>query len=67
MIRNHNIQNSARVESNSEVFLLKNEVIIDDLELDENEEASLKSNDDLKTILNFNDAKINEQDVYNLI
>ena len=67
MIRNHNIQNSARVESNSEVFLLKNEVIIDDLELDENEEASLKSNDDLKTILNFNDAKINEQDIYNLI
>ena len=65
MIRNHNIQNSARVESNTEVFLLKNEVIIDDLELDENEEASLKSNDDLKTILNFNDAKINEQDVYN--
>ena len=67
MIRNHNIQNSARFESNSEVFLLKNEVIIDDLELDENEEASLKSNDDLKTILNFNDAKINEQDIYNLI
>ena len=65
MIRNHNIQNSARVESNSEVFLLKNEVIIDDLELDENEEASLKSNDDLKTILNFNDAKINEQDISN--
>lgn len=65
MIKNHNIQNSARVESNTEIFLLKNEVIIDDLELDENEEASLKSNDDLKTILNFNDAKINEQDVYN--
>lgn len=65
MIRNHNIQNSARVESNTEVFLLKNEVIIDDLELDENEEASLKSNDDLKTILNFNDAKINEQDISN--
>lgn len=65
MIKNHNIQNSARVESNTEIFLLKNEVIIDDLELDENEEASLKSNDDLKTILNFNDAKINEQDIYN--